>query len=97
MVKTLRFQCRGHGFNPWLEELRSCMSSGAVIKQKIDKYILKISTLFFFFFTSLKIKGYWNILDYMCGLHSVSMGWFWYRLCCRKSRGNKFQLDSIDH
>ena len=24
VVSTLRFHCRGHGFDPWLGELRSC-------------------------------------------------------------------------
>ena len=38
--KTLCFQCRGHGFNPWLGSLRYHMSHG-LAKKKKKVYLIK--------------------------------------------------------
>ena len=35
MVRTLHFHCRGHGFDPWSGELRSCMPCGVAKKESI--------------------------------------------------------------
>ena len=37
MVRTLRFHCRGGGFNPWLGKLRPCMLCDVAKKVKKRK------------------------------------------------------------
>ena len=44
MVKAPCFHCRGHGFNPWSGNLRSCMLLGEEKKQ-VNQFIILISVI----------------------------------------------------